>query len=153
MDNVFLKPGLRHVCLPKMWNSQCLKTFCCRIRKELYLVGCSFPVLRFIPSSPLNQLLLCLSSHSSRSLLSTSALLSSPPPGSPSPHPPFASVRFVLWLQRLNLLAKHTKLLSCKSTQVQEGARKKREPRTLLTIPWASEHVSGALHLVRNYGE
>lgn len=73
-------------------NVEPVKTFCCRMRKELHLVGCSFPVLRFIPSShsPLSSphapptTTNCSSVSPPLLLLSNSALLlSSPPPGSP----------------------------------------------------------------------
>lgn len=97
---------------------------------ELLLVGCSFPLLRFtrppLRRAPTPPARASVSPPLLRSLLSTSALLCSHPSSRlPSPQPPFSSVRFVLWLQRLNLLAKHTKLLSCRSTQVQQEARKR----------------------------
>lgn len=94
------------------------------------------------PPPPLpHPLLLCFSSP----LLSTSAVLSSlltAPPLSL-----FSSVRFVLWLQRLNLLAKHTKSHTCKCTQ------EKKNPRTFFTISWALNVFWAAFSLSESKGE
>ncbi len=78
--------------------------------------------------------------HFSRALIS--------PLGAPSPPFFFLSVRFVPWLQRLNLLSKHTKSHMCKSTQ-------DKNPRTFFTVSqtlnvfWATFSLSeskGELH-------
>lgn len=121
-------------------------------------MNCSLSVAHFLSSVSSVPLSADLRLPPSSALYSALLLCSHPSSRLPSPHPPFSSVRFVLWLQRLNLLAKHTKLLSCKSIQVQEEARKKgggekKDPRTFSTISWASECVAVALHLVCNYGE
>lgn len=54
-----------------------------------------------------------------------------------------SSVRFVLWLQRLNLLAKHTKLRTCKCTQ------EKKNLRTFFTISWTLNGFWGCIQSVR----
>lgn len=98
------------------------------------------PLLHPPPPLP-HPLLLCFSSP----LLSTSAVLSSlltAPPLSL-----FSSVRFVLWLQRLNLLAKHTKSHTCKCTQ------EKQNPRTFFTISWALNVFWAAFSLSESKGE
>lgn len=79
-------------------------------------------------------------------LLSTSSVLSSPPSPPPLPPPPhpssLSSVRFVLQLQRLNLLAKHTKSHTCKCTQEK---KKKRKPISFFTVS-QTVNIFWALH-------